>query len=285
MWQLDELGLTPGAASRRAEAGRLHRVHRGVYAVGHTAFGRLGELHSALLVCGDSGVISHMTAAALWGLVDQVPTLIDVTVACETGRKIDGIRCRRCRYPDEREITEHDGIVCTTPARTLIDLSGILGRSSLRAAVERAAYLGLLDHDALVASLELAKGRRGVKALRRILAPWLAGDGSRPELRSAFEARVLAALIEVGLPRPACNAPLLLEGERVVVDFLWKERRLVVETDGRASHADPIAFQRDRRRDQILVAAGYRVQRITWDQMRDERDRVLERIRRAHRQR
>jgi len=279
--QLDEVGVTPGAAARRTEAGRLHRVHRGVYAVGHTAIGRHGELRSAVLACGESAVVSHLTAASLWGLVDRDPVLIDVTVACETGRKIDGIRCRRCRYPDEREITVHQGVVCTTPARTLIDIAGLLGTASLRAAVERAAYLGLLDLDALLVSLELAKGRRGIKSLRRIIVPWLARRDPAPELRSVFEARILPALLEMGLPQPACNAPLLVEGERFTVDFLWAEQRLVVETDGSASHENPVAFQRDRRRDQILVAAGFRVQRITWDQFRHERSEVLARITRA----
>lgn len=279
--QLDKAGVTPGCAARRAEAGRLHRVHRGVYAVGHTAIGRHGELRSAVLACGESAVVSHLTAASLWGLVDRAPALIDVTVACETGRKIDGIRCRRCRYPDEREITVHQGIVCTTPVRTLIDIAGMLGAASLRAAVERAAFLGLLDLDALLVSLELARGRRGIRTLRRIIVPWLGIHGPTPRLRSVFEARVLPVLLEMGLPQPACNAPLLVEGERLTVDFLWEKQRLVVETDGSGSHENPVAFQGDRWRDQILVAAGFRVQRITWDQFGHERSAVLARITRA----
>ncbi len=92
---------------------------------------------------------------------------------------------------------------------------------------------------------------------------------------------MLPRLLALGLPRPSCNVPLRLEGERLVVDFLWEEQQLVVETDGRATHETPTAFQSDRRRDQQLVAAGYRVQRVTWNQIQSELDGVVSRIRRA----
>jgi Protein of unknown function (DUF559) len=203
---------------------------------------------------------------------------VDVLVSCQRGRKIDGVRCRRCRYPDSQEIIVQGGIAYTTPARTLVDLAGILGTDSLRRAVERAAVLKCLDIIALDTALGNARRRRGVKALRTIVDEWRTEDGSVADVRSDFEALVLPRLLIRGIPRPLCNHTLRFGDERLTVDFLWTERRLVVETDGKETHATPIGFQRDRRRDQILVAAGYRVARATWDQIHGELEAVVARI-------
>lgn len=276
--QLETAGVSKRSASRRAEKGTLHRVHRGVYTVGHRSITRAGFLRAAILACGDGAVISHGTAAAFWGLQDKWPALIDVTVPNQRGRKIDGVRCRRCRYPAPQEIVVAAGVVCTTRARTLVDMAGLYGTPSLRRLVERAAVRKRLDLAALDAALYEARGRRGVKALSRIADEWRTEDGAVPDVRSDFEALVLPRLLACGLPRPACNVPLRVGGERLEVDFLWKEQRFVVETDGRQTHETPVAFQRDRWRDQQLVAAGYRVARVTWNQMRWELDEVVARL-------
>lgn len=279
--QLRDADLTARAAASRAERGLLHRRHRGVYAVGHRSIGRKGALRAALLACGERAVLSHGTAAALWGLHDRWPVLIDVTGGRQAGRKIDGIRCRRCRYPSADEVIIRHGLPVTTPARTLVDQAGMLGTASLRRMVERAAVLKLLELSALDAAMHGARGRRGISALRTILVDWRTSDGSVPDVRSEFEALVLPQLLASGLPRPICNKTLQIGDERLMVDFLWEEQRVVVETDGEQTHGTPVAFQRDRRRDQVLVAAGYRVARATWDQMRDELDAVVMRIARA----
>ncbi len=276
--QLREIGVSRSAAAERARRGALHRVHRGVYAAGHRSLGRDALLRAALLACGEGAVISHGTAAAHWELSDRWPVLIDVTVPVEAGRKLDRIRCRRCRYPDPAEIRAHRDVVCTTPARTLVDEAGRLGAASLRRLVERAVVLKLLDVDEIDRSLAGAKGRRGIRALRAIVDDWRPEDGSLPDIRSVFEAMVLPRLVARGLPRPSSNQPLRLGGETLVVDFLWPEQRLVVETDGRETHETPAAFQRDRRRDQNLLAHGYRVARVTWIHVRDELDALVGRL-------
>ncbi|HEX3239043.1 MAG TPA: type IV toxin-antitoxin system AbiEi family antitoxin domain-containing protein [Solirubrobacterales bacterium] len=275
--QLRGVGVSPRAASGRAEEGSLHRIHRGVYVPGHRALARTALLRAAVLACGDGAVVSHGTAAALWGLSDRWPVLIDVTVPVETGRKLDGIRCRRCRYPNPTEICEHQGVICTTPARTLVDQAGKVGVKALREQVEQAAVLKLLDLDELDLAMARAKGRRGLKWLRAIADGWRSEDGSVPDVRSVFEARALPRLVALGLPRPLCNEPIQVDGETLIVDFFWPEQRFVVETDGRETHETPVAFQRDRRRDQLLLAAGYRPSRVTWIQMRDEFDAVVAR--------
>jgi hypothetical protein len=276
--QLADAGISQRAAEHRATQGSLHRIHRGVYTVGHRSLSRAAMLRAALLACGHGAVVSHGTAAALWGLQDKWPTLIDVTVPVERGRKLDGIRCRRCRYPSLAEVAVEHGVTCTTPARTLVDLAGSYGTPSLRRLVERAAVMKKLDLVALDAALHEARGRRGIKALRAIADEWRTPDGTLPEVRSDFEALVLPRLLVRGLARPSCNVPLRLGGERLEVDFLWAAQRLVVETDGRETHETPVAFQRDRRRDQVLAAAGYRVARATWNQIHTELDAVVERI-------
>lgn len=163
----------------------------------------------------------------------------------------------------------------------MVDMAGMLGTPSLRKMVERAAVLKKLDLPALDHSLRWAEGRRGIKVLRGIADEWRTEDGAVADVRSDFEALVLPRLLRMGLPRPVCNKILEIEGERLMLDFLWEEQRLVVETDGEGTHATPVAFQRDRERDQILVGAGYRVARATWSQMQHDLDAVVARISRA----
>lgn len=269
------------AASRQAQAGGLHRIHRGVYTVGHRSVSRNTLLRAALLACGEGAVISHGTAAALHGLWDKWPTLIDVTVPVEAGRKIDGIRCRRCRYPTAEEVESRQGVACTTPARTLVDLAGMVGLATLRKTVGRAAIRKKLDLDAVDSAIHNAKGRRGLRMLELALVPYRTEDGKAPDVRSDFETLVLPQLLDMGLSRPGCNVPLHVEGERLLVDFLWEKESVVVETDGRETHETPTAFQNDRRRDQLLAASGYRVLRVTWNQIHGERAAVLNRVGRA----
>jgi Protein of unknown function (DUF559) len=279
--QLRDAGVSARNASHHADDGRYSRVHRGVYAVGHRSVSRTTLLRAALLTCGDGAVISHGTAAAFHGLWDKWPTLIDVTVPIETGRKIDGIRCRRCRYPQPEEVAVRKGVTLTTVARTLVDLAGIVGLSTLRKTVGRAAILKRLDLQAVDLAIYNAKKRRGLRMLELALLPYRTKDGKVPDLRSDFETLALPQLLDMGLPRPVTNAWLHVEGERFLVDFFWERSRVIVETDGRETHETPEAFQADRRRDQFLAAAGYRVLRVTWDQIHSERDAVLDRVSRA----
>jgi uncharacterized protein DUF559 len=252
-----------------------------VYTVGHRSISRYTHLRAAVLACGEGAVVSHLTAAAVHKLWDKWPVSIDVTVPIEAGRKIDGIRCRRCRYPEPEEVEVRQGVAITTVARTLVDLAGILSSKTLRKAVGRAAILRKLDLQAVDIAIYNAKRRRGLKALELALIPYRAKDGKVPDVRSDFETLVLPDLIEMGLPRPECNAPLHIEGERFLVDFLWAHQRVIVETDGRETHETPDAFQSDRRRDQFLAAADYRALRITWHQIHGEREAVLARVART----
>lgn len=226
-------------------------------------------------------MISHGTAAALHGLWDKWPHLIDVTVPVEAGRKIDGVRCRRCRYPEPEEVEVQQAVAVTTVARTLVDLAGMVGMKTLRKTVGRAAIRKQLDLQAVDLAIYNAKRRRGLKALELALIPYRTKDGKAPDVRSDFETLMLPALLDMGLARPQCNAWLHIDGERFLIDFLWDEAQVIVETDGRETHETPTAFQSDRRRDQFLTAAGYRVLRVTWSQIHGEGQAVLRRVSQA----
>ncbi len=275
--QLRELGLSDREISLRAERGNLHPLFWGTFAVGHRIVGQPGRMCAAYLACGAGTVISHGSAAELLGLWGKRLPVVDVIPPNWSGRKIPGIRWHRVRLPLADEVEINDEIPCTNASRTLVDMAGKTGWSSMRCLVEQAAILRVLDVDEI--DRILARGRRrGAPRLRTILAPWRKTGVRRPVLRSRLEARLFPLLIEEGLPVPRSNVKLSIEGHRLEVDLLWEKQRLAIETDGEETHGTPVAFHRDRWRDQILVAASYRTARVTWDQVRDEPTAVVNRI-------
>jgi predicted transcriptional regulator of viral defense system len=278
--QLRKLGLSDPAVSARITAGRLHRVFVGTYAVGHRVTGRPGRMFAAVLACGNGTVLSHGTAAELQGLWDKQPIPVDVIPPRRAGRRIPDIRWHNVLRPTPDEVEIRQGIPCTTVARTLVDMAGRTGFASLRRLVEQAAIQRRLDVPEV--DRVLARGRRrGAPGLRTILDVWRTDQERKPRLRSPLEARLLPALVEAGVPRPECNVELRVDaGRPLEVDMLWREQRLAIEADGEETHGTRIAFQEDRRRDQRLVAAGFRVARVTWRQAEEESTAVAARIKR-----
>lgn len=232
---------------------------------------------AAVLACDGGTVLSHGSAAELLGLWDkQLPT-VEVIPPDWSGRKIPGIRWHRVRMPLPNEAETRDGIPCTTVSRTIVDMAGRSGWAQLRRLVEQAAILRSLDIEEIDLILSRSR-RRGAPRLRTILVPWRNTAEPRPRLRSRLEARLLPRLIEEGLPAPRTNVKLRIEGQVLEVDLLWERQRLAIETDGEETHGTSAAFQRDRWRDQLLIAAGYRTARVTWAQVRDEPNAVINRI-------
>ncbi len=278
--QLNALGLSEREIDLRITSGELYPVFRGTFAVGHLAIGRRGRLLAAVLACGDGALLSHGSAAELQELWDKQSIQVDVIPPRRAGRKIADIRWHNVLRPTPGEIEIRDGIPCTTVSRTLVDMAGRTGFTSLGRLVERAAIQRRLD----VAEVDriLTRGRRrGAPNLRTILELWRTDAERKPRLRSPLEARLLPALIAAGVPRPEYNVKLRVDGGRPLeVDLLWRERRLAIEADGEETHGTRSAFQEDRRRDQRLVAAGYRVARVTWRQAEDEPSAVATRVKR-----
>ena len=259
--QLAAIGILANAVTIRVDRGRLHRIHRGVFAVGHAACTDRGYALAAVLACGPGAALSHRDAAALWQLIDvKRPGAIDVTVASRSRAGRAGICVHRTRRLHPDEVTTLDGIPVTTVARTLIDLTDCCGRDRQARAVREADYLRLLDLDAVDAALQRAQGRRRLHVLRDVLAHHRPGTVVRSEL----EHRFLELCREAGLPQPECNVPLQIDGQRYVVDCLWREQRVVVELDGAAAHATQRTFEADRTRDAALTASGFKPLRFTW---------------------
>jgi len=268
--QLQDLGLGRRAIGHRLERGRLLAVHRGVYAVGHRSLSRRGRWMAAVLAAGPGAVLSHRSAADLWGILQSARPRIDVTRA---GRRHGGLgielfHCARLR---EDEVTKHEGIPVTTVSRTLLDLAAVLPPQRLERALREAEVRRLGDPSSLGALLERHPRRRGTAALRAILASGRLGDGVT---RSELEERFLAVLDAHALPRPQINAYVRTRGRLLECDCVWWVERLAVELDGHAAHSPRTAFERDRARDRALSAAGWRVLRITWRQLHREAEAV-----------
>jgi hypothetical protein len=246
--QLLALGFDRGAIERRISAGRLHRLYRGVYAVGHTVISRNGAYLAAVLACGPQAVLSHRSAAAFWGLRPSNAPKIDVTVPHTCGvRTTQRIVVHRpVLTPDPMT---HAGIPVTTPGRTLADLALALPRRQLENAVEAAERLHL--------HIAIDDDHPGAARLRNAAADDL------PFTRSELEDAFLTLCDRHGIPRPLVNS--LQEG--IEVDFCWPEQRLIVETDG-AHHRTRAAVERDRARDALHTALGWRVMRFTKRQVR-----------------
>jgi very-short-patch-repair endonuclease len=253
--QLEDARIHRRGRQVRLRRGRLYRIHRGVFAVGHPGLSREGQWMAAVLAAGPGAVLSHVSAGELWGMLgsrrrQSLPkaTLpIDVTV-CSGSESRAGIRVHRSRTLTKAHVTSRLGIPVTNPSRTLTDLRRVLPRPQFAAALRQAEFLGLPIHGALEA------------------------DHTRSEL----EARFLALCRRHRIPPPEVNVRV----GPFTVDFLWRERRLVVEVDGYRAHGTRSAFESDRARDLELRLLGYEVIRFTWRQLTDRPREVAAALRR-----
>lgn len=248
--QLARVGLSRNGISQRAGAGRLHRVHRGVYAVGHPGLSREGRWLAAVLACGARAVLSHRSAAELWDMLPPADGPAHVTVPGDHGRKRrSGLKVHRSSVLSRRDCTRRKGIPVTRPGPTLADLKRVAPPEQVRRALRQAEVLRLP----------------------------LPADQERDATRSELERRFLALCRRHGLPAPQVNARV----DGFLVDFLWRDRKLIVETDGYRYHRGRAAFEDDRARDLRLKLLGYDVLRLTERQLAAG---AIEAIRRLTRQ-
>jgi very-short-patch-repair endonuclease/predicted transcriptional regulator of viral defense system len=263
--QLAAAGLERGAIARRLATGRLHRLHDGVYAVGHLAPRREARWLAAVLACGPGAVLSHRSAAALWGIHDAEGPSPDVTIATRNGRRRAAITVHRAQLarPDRRR---RAGIPVTSPARTLADLARQLDHPDLVRAVREAQFLRRFD---LAAAQELLD-RRPCRALRTIVEDLAL-------TQSGLEDRLLDICDGHGISRPLTQQPL--RGRRM--DFLWPYERVVVETDGWQGHGTRSAFQADRTISNRLQLDGYTILRFTHSDVARRPAHVARQIRQA----
>lgn len=256
--QLRDAGLGASAIDLRVRNGRLHRLYRGVFAVGHARISREGRWLAAVLALGEGAVLSHVSAAALWGIRQSNSAYVHVTVPTPGGReRRRGLVVHRSTTLGPADVAEREGIAVTSVSRTLLDLAAGLTPTRLERAVEQSLALRLFDLRAVEAVLATNRRRPGAGALQRIVAD----IHDEPSLtRRELEALMLDLCAAHGIERPGVNMPI----DGMEVDFLWRAQRLIVETDGREFHETPVAFARDRERDERLTVLGYRVVRFTY---------------------
>jgi very-short-patch-repair endonuclease len=271
--QLLAAGIGRGAIELRLRRRRLHPYCRGVYSVGHTRLTARARLWAAVLACGGPGAVllGYSGAAAPWDLLPMPSGRVDViTLRRSASTKL--VRVHQTRTLEPADVTDIDGLPLTTPTRTIIDLADQLAPHRLERVLHRAEILRILDVAAIHARLAALPGRRS-----RTLLQALESLATGPQItRSELEERFLTLVTKHKLPRPRVNA--IVEG--LEVDFYWPEHKLIVETDGAATHLTPTAFEHDRARDAHLTALGYRVIRTTWRQLTTRPHEVAQLLRR-----
>lgn len=270
--QLLEMGLSPRQIERRIATGRLHPVWRGVYAVGRPELGALGRWMAATLACGPGAVLSHGSAAALWGFGNEPNGWIEVSIPATARRNHPEIRTRRRAVLQPGEVTAHKGIPVTDPIRTLIDEATRLRPMQLEREINEADKLDLVDPEILRAALERHSGQPGVAPLRTLLdrRTFRLSDS---DLELYFRPLARGA----GLPEP--QTKVWVNGFEV--DFYWPELGIVVEADGLRYHRTPSQQERGLLRDQTHLAAGLLPLRFSHAQIRYEAGHVRDTLRRT----
>lgn len=279
--QLIAAGIGPSGIKRRVRAGRLHRLHHGVYALTPPGLVRpLGRLEAAVLAVGPGSAIAMQSAANLHGLLGYRPANPHVIVKRDGGRRRrPGIHVHvSSTLRLDRDVTVVNGIRVTTVARTFLDLACVLGEEQMLRLIDGAAAASLLDPVALedqITHLDARVQQRS--ALRRLLDLY---EVSRTIDWNRIQRHFLEMVHTYGLPEPESQVWLdLHDGEQPIrPDFLWRRARLIVETDGWGTHGTRRSFERDRRRDQRAAAAGFQTLRVTWRQIAVDARRLAQTI-------
>ena len=260
-WQLLRLGMSSQAIKHRLGRSELHRVAQGVYAVGRPQDSVHGRWMAAVLSCGSGALLSHGSAAALWGIGDERPLGVEVSLPAGPMRRRPGVTAHRRARLYEHEHAERHLIPVTAVATTLVDVASYSTRPAVLALINAADREDLLDPDALRLALTRVPGRPGLPAIRDALdrLTFVLTD-------SELERRFLPLARAIGLPKP--QAGVFLNGFKV--DFFWPDLGLVVETDGLRYHRTPAQQARDRVRDNAHLAAGLTPLRFTHGQVRYE---------------
>lgn len=270
--QLLGLGFGVRWIETRLWEGRLQTVHQNVYSVGHARLTARSRWWAGLLAYGPGALLSHRTAAVLWGI--QRPRRGPVEVTAPGGRqgveRRRGIWIHRCKFGPE-DVTEREGFPVTTVARTLFDLAEVASYETLKGAAEEADRLKRLRVRELEKVCDRGRGRRALRPVRRLLAELAVPDQGR----SPLEIRFAAFVRTFDLTAPVQNADVL--GHEV--DALWPEAKLIVELDSWEHHGHRAAFERDRARDPEMLIAGYRTIRVTHRRLDREPERLAAEIR------
>lgn len=275
--QLRGMGISHGAIEKSERAGRLHRLHRGVYAVGHLALSVSGRRMAVVLACGEGAALSHVSAAELWGLRGGSSSRWHAVAPGMSGGRggPPSVVLHRTLNLHDDDVTTIDGIPVTSVARTLVDLAGAVNAASLARAVHEAEVQRLLDVDAIAAVMARLPRRRGVARLRRLLS---ASDSNVSS--EAFVNAFLRLCSRHGLPTPRVSRHLDALERPVEADIVFPDQRVIVELDSEQYHHTRRNFHSDRRRDSALAAEGWLTVRLTWHRVTRESAEVATELRR-----
>jgi very-short-patch-repair endonuclease len=268
--QLLEAGWSKEEINWRIRAGRLHRLHAGVYSVGHQLVSREGRWMAAVLASGSDAVLSHWSAAAFWKIRPNSRSIIDVTIP-QKSRSWKGIRRHHSLLPAD-EVTIREGIPVTTVPRTIFDLAATESEDVVESLLREMEFRELWGRLSLRDLVERYPGRRGVQKVR--LALQRLEEEPTGRRRSPLEERFAPFLRRHRLPLPRFNDWIVLGPKRYQVDCHWPGTGQIVELDGWEGHRTRTAFREDRARDRALRVAGYSVTRLTWNQLDDEPEAV-----------
>lgn len=287
--QAERCGLPQRTVSARSRAGRYSRVQPGVYRVAAAPDGRRARYMAAVLAVtadDDPAVLSHGSAADVWGVDPGRGDVIHVVSETHHPGRLDGVRAHRTKALPERHRAEHGGIPVTSPERTLCELACCVGYERLRRAVASAVRRDLVTAASVAATMSELGRIRGKRKLRMILTEL---NPLEREAREGLESLFLRTLSWAGFPPSAMNHPtrdadgarrlldaVYLRGDYDLVEPVW------VELDGREFHTSPLDVLDDREREDLLVAAGWpRPLRYTWTDLVERPDRVIREIRAA----
>jgi very-short-patch-repair endonuclease len=268
--QLTAAGLRRGAIAHRVKARAMQRLHVNVYLLGAAPPTPMARARAAALACGADAVVSHRSAACLFGLLPDLAGDVDVTIPARNQASRPGIRRHRVAKLPRQDVTNVNGLKVTSIARTICDLAATESVRDTEQAFQEALYRKIVTVRALAAVLTREPRRRGAPLIRSLIHD--------PRLtRSERERRMLKLIKDAQLPAPLTNVPL--HGYKA--DLFWPAHGLVVEFDGWGAHGHRHAFERDRKRDQVFAAAGLRVLRVTDRQLENEPIAVAARIAQA----
>ncbi|MEV4421369.1 type IV toxin-antitoxin system AbiEi family antitoxin domain-containing protein [Patulibacter sp. NPDC049589] len=259
--QLRSLGFSDGQVDRAIAAGRLHPVHRGVFALGHDRLSATGRISAAVLACGAGAAAGYRSAAAIWSVRPSSNPRVEVVIPRRSALSRSGIvvHCHAAVEPDE--VTTLDGVPVTTVGRTMLDTAAVLGRDPLRSAIKQAEVLRLFDLFEVRKLLARHPRHRGARALGEVLRSWT--DPART--RSDLELEFLAVCARHGLPRPLMNGTF----EGLEIDALFPDHGVAVELDGGRFHENPLQRDDDYEKRARLEAAGWRFVAFTSRQVFD----------------
>jgi hypothetical protein len=274
-WQLLQAEVGRGLAFYRRAGGLLIPLHHGVYALGHRHLARDGKWMAAVLACGPGAVLSHFTAGQAWGICGSYGS---IEVLRQSGgfhpRGHRGVKLHQTRRLEPYEVTVERGIPVAVMERVLLDLAGRTDVKRLERMVAQAYKRDDFSWPRLGRIITRRRGCKGVGKLRRIA---LEVDPEALETKSVPEVDFLALWRQADDSVPAVN--ILVKGH--LVDFLWSEQKVIVETDSWSYHGDPLAFEKDHQRDVELTAAGYDVHRTTAKMLERDPYPFLQNVRHA----